>query len=143
VNKAGRKFSLFPNVYNAILFFILLILVIYYINLVKAAKTTTFDDAYMFIRYANNFLDGHGISWNPDGVQTYGVTSILYLAITTMARSILPNVDEGVLLTTLSASIGLLAIGVLAYTCSHFAVSSLQKKNRAALEDITPSGRRR
>jgi len=39
------------------------------------------------------------------------------------------NVDEGVLLTTLSASIGLLAIGVLAYTCSHFAVSSLQKKS--------------
>ncbi len=130
MNKAGRKFSLFPNVYNAyFIFLILLILVIYYINLVKAAKTTTFDDAYMFIRYANNFLDGHGISWNPDGVQTYGVTSILYLAITTMARGILPNVDEGVLLTTLSASIGLLAIGVLAYTCSHFAVSSLQKKS--------------
>ena len=132
MNKAGRKFSPFPyskNVYKAILFLLLSVLIIYYVNLVKAARATTFDDAYMFIRYANNFLGGHGISWNPDGVQTYGVTSILYLAITTLARSILPNVDVGVLLTTLSASIGLLAIGVLAYTCSRFAVSSLQKKS--------------
>ena len=115
--------------YNTILIFLLSTLIIYYINLVKTAGATTFDDAYMFIRYANNFLDGHGIAWNPDGVQTYGVTSILYFAITALARSILPNVDVGALLTTLSASIGLLAIGVLAYTCSQFAVSSLQKKS--------------
>jgi len=72
VNKAGRKFSLFPNVYNAILFFILLILVIYYINLVKAAKTTTFDDAYMFIRYANNFLDGTAYPGIPTAFKLMG-----------------------------------------------------------------------
>lgn len=39
----------------------------------------TFDDAYMFYRYAVNISHGLGISWNPDGVATYGMTSQLWV----------------------------------------------------------------
>jgi hypothetical protein len=114
-----------------VIFFILVLaaLVVYYINLVQVKGPTTFDDAYMFIRYADNFLAGHGIAWNPDGVQTYGTTSILYLAIITLARSVLQSVSAGALLAILSASFGLPAIAILAYTCSRFASSSLPKNS--------------
>lgn len=38
-----------------------------------------FDDAYMYVRYATHLNQGLGISWNPDGVQTYGCTGLSYL----------------------------------------------------------------
>jgi len=41
------------------------------------------DDAYMFSRYAHNILNNGAIAWNPDGVPTYGATSLLYLAVVT------------------------------------------------------------
>jgi len=37
-----------------------------------------FDDAYMFARYAANIRHGLGVSWNLDGVHTYGPTSLLW-----------------------------------------------------------------
>jgi hypothetical protein len=37
-----------------------------------------FDDAYMFARYAMNVRHGLGVSWNLDGVHTYGQTSPLW-----------------------------------------------------------------
>ena len=37
-----------------------------------------FDDAYMFARYAMNVRHGLGVSWNLDGVPTYGQTSLLW-----------------------------------------------------------------
>lgn len=42
-------------------------------------KLLSFDDAYMFYRYALNIAHGLGISWNPDGVHTYGMTSQLWV----------------------------------------------------------------
>jgi hypothetical protein len=36
------------------------------------------DDAFMFYRYAMNIRHGLGISWNPDGVHTYGETAPLW-----------------------------------------------------------------
>lgn len=41
----------------------------------------SFDDAYMFARYAGNLRHGLGFSWNPDGVPTYGPTSLLWTAV--------------------------------------------------------------
>jgi hypothetical protein len=38
----------------------------------------SFDDAYMFLRYAHNIRHGLGFSWNLDGVHTYGPTSLLW-----------------------------------------------------------------
>jgi hypothetical protein len=37
-----------------------------------------FDDAYMFYRYALHVREGLGVSWNPDGVHTYGQTAPLW-----------------------------------------------------------------
>jgi len=37
-----------------------------------------FDDSYMFYRYAMNMRHGLGMSWNLDGVHTYGETSLLW-----------------------------------------------------------------
>ncbi|MGI4755636.1 MAG: hypothetical protein ACRYGF_02175 [Janthinobacterium lividum] len=49
-----------------------------------AARRTPllFDDAYMFLRYAENLRHGLGYAWNPDGVHTYGPTSLLWSAAT-------------------------------------------------------------
>jgi len=41
-------------------------------------RPMTFDDAYMFYRYALNIRHGLGIAWNPDGVPTYGMTGLLW-----------------------------------------------------------------
>ncbi len=40
-----------------------------------------FDDAYMFYRYAIELRNGYGITWNPGGLPTYGVTSPLWLGV--------------------------------------------------------------
>jgi hypothetical protein len=42
-------------------------------------RPLTFDDAYMFYRYARNIRDGLGIAWNPDGIPTYGMTGQLWV----------------------------------------------------------------
>lgn len=47
------------------------------------------DDAYMFARYANNIRHGLGVSWNPDGVHTYGQTSLLW-SFAALVLSFLP-----------------------------------------------------
>ncbi|MGA8939832.1 MAG: hypothetical protein WB439_11780, partial [Acidobacteriaceae bacterium] len=40
-----------------------------------------FDDAYMFVRYAMNIRHGLGVSWNLNGVHTYGQTSLLWCGV--------------------------------------------------------------
>lgn len=74
---------------------------------------TTFDDSYMFFRYAGNVLDGHGIAWNPDGVQTYGVTSLLYLFVIVLTSWMFPAAGSGPVLTVTSFVLGSLAMAVL------------------------------
>ncbi|MEM7530784.1 MAG: hypothetical protein AAF639_01295 [Chloroflexota bacterium] len=39
------------------------------------------DDAYMFVRYADNLFSDGNVSWNPGGPPTFGLTSILYWAV--------------------------------------------------------------
>ncbi len=48
-----------------------------------------FDDAYMFARYAMNVRHGLGVSWNLDGVHTYGQTSPLW-GLVVLVLSFLP-----------------------------------------------------
>ncbi|MEM7530783.1 MAG: hypothetical protein AAF639_01290 [Chloroflexota bacterium] len=45
------------------------------------APDVVWDDAYMFVRYAHNFLHEGQISWNPQGPATFGLTSMLYWAV--------------------------------------------------------------
>jgi hypothetical protein len=131
VRQPKKSFSIFssPNVrfIGQILFFFALIS--YYAYLIVKSKPSTFDDAYMFLRYANNFLDGHGIAWNPDGVQTYGATSLLYLALVIIVQGIFQSVNPGTLLSALSTSLGFPAIIMIAYTCSYYAKSPALKRS--------------
>ncbi len=80
-----------------------------------------FDDAYMFIRYANNFRNGHEIAWNPGGEQTYGVTSLAYFAVVTLVKTLLPGIANGTLLVLVSTLAIMLAVMLLAGTCARFA----------------------
>jgi hypothetical protein len=64
------------------------------------------DDAYMFVRYATNIRHGLGISWNPNGVHTYGQTSLLWCGVVT-AFSYLPiSAGKTVILAARLSSIG-------------------------------------
>jgi hypothetical protein len=45
---------------------------------VSQRQPLLFDDAYMFARYAVNIRHGLGLSWNLNGVHTYGPTSLLW-----------------------------------------------------------------
>jgi len=69
------------------------------------------DDAYMFYRYAMNLRHGLGVSWNPDGVPTYGETSPLW-GLAVLLLSYLPLSATHVLMlgSCLCAAAGVAAI---------------------------------
>jgi hypothetical protein len=50
----------------------------------------TFDDAFMFTRYARNVQNGLGISWNLQGGPTFGLTSIPWMFFVLIATKFLP-----------------------------------------------------
>ncbi len=93
--------------------------ILIYLGAAARAGVTTFDDAYMFIRYAKHFLAGLGHAWNPDGVQIYGSTSLLHFGVVTLLRAILPFSDATIVLIA-SAGAGLLAMLALAWVCTRF-----------------------
>lgn len=64
------------------------------------------DDSYMFVRYADNFLSEGVLAWNPGGPATYGLTSILFLAIVIPVRAVLSNQPS------LTAALSSLACGI-------------------------------
>ena len=49
------------------------------------------DDAYMFLRYADNFLREGSLSWNPGGRPTYGLTSLLFLTVVLPVRVVVKH----------------------------------------------------
>lgn len=76
---------------------------------------TTLDDAYMYLRYAANLLDGKGFAWNSDGIQTYGVTSLPYLLAVTALRAL--HLAGGPLLMLLSWAFGGLFLVAVVLAC--------------------------
>lgn len=46
------------------------------------------DDAFIFFRYADNFLAGHGLTWNPGGERVEGYTSFLYMLVVVALRAL-------------------------------------------------------
>jgi hypothetical protein len=87
---------------------------------VLAFGPTDFDDAYMFLRYAHNLRDGHGLVWNPGEAPVFGVTSLAHVVVVTALEALLPRLDGGRLLQLASCAMGLLAVLVLAFTCARF-----------------------
>jgi hypothetical protein len=77
---------------------------------IQSFGQTTMDDAYMFARYAEHALEGLGLAWNPDGVQTYGSTSILFQILIVALRAALPRAGDSALLNSSSAIPGLLSL---------------------------------
>ena len=45
------------------------------------------DDAFVFFRYADNFLAGHGLTWNPGDDLVEGYTSVIYTLLLIVLRS--------------------------------------------------------
>jgi hypothetical protein len=72
----------------------------------------SFDDSYMFWRYALHLRQGLGLAWNPDGVPTYGLTSLPWvLGVLPFTWGPLP---AGMALPLASWLAGLAAIAVMA-----------------------------
>lgn len=91
--------------------------VAYVVRDVVAAGPTEFDDAYMYLRYARNLRDGHGLAWNA-GTPVNGVTSPLHLLVVTGLLSVAGGVDDGRLLQVASTGAGLLSLLALAAVCA-------------------------
>lgn len=53
--------------------------------------TVVWDDSYMFVRYADHFLAGQGVSWNPGEGPVYGLTSLGYFLVIVVFRALLPG----------------------------------------------------
>src|SRR5216683_1006054 len=68
-------------------------LVMLWVNLDRPLQ---FDDAFMFYRYALHLREGLGVSWNPDGTHTFGMTSPLW-GVLVWAGSFLPLAPEHLL----------------------------------------------
>ena len=72
-----------------------------------------FDDALMFVRYADHVRSGYGFAWNPGGPHTFGLTSLSWFGVTWLA-SFLPG-DPVAKLVGGSCLLGLAACMVLAF----------------------------
>ncbi|MGH9885709.1 MAG: hypothetical protein ACREBE_09285, partial [bacterium] len=91
----------------------------------RIARPESMDDAYMFVRYAKEFLAGHGHAWNPDGQQVFGLTGSLHFLLVLALVALLPLSDDRIV-TTASLLWGLLAFAALA----RVAVSALSGRLR-------------
>jgi hypothetical protein len=90
--------------------------VLYLKLLAFRSRHQDFDDAYMFARYAHHLTRGRGFAWNPDGVQTYGPTSLLYVLVVAAFHALVPPLGPGPLVTVASGLLGLGALALLVLT---------------------------
>lgn len=90
-------------------------------------QVSQFDDAYMFLRYAHNFLEGHGIRWNVQDPATYGISSLLYLFQIIALLKTVPLPDPQ-LLVFASFFDGLAALIVITETVCRHAFSGWMRK---------------
>lgn len=77
------------------------------------AEPTDFDDAYMYLRYAEHVLAGQGLAWNAGEEQVYGVTSLLHLAGVTVVRALAPGLSLAGVLGVASGAAALAFVAAL------------------------------
>ncbi len=87
----------------------------------RSRSEFTFEDAYMFFRYAVQLHHGFGISWNPGGPHTFGLTSLPWLFAVWTATFFSSAAAH--VLPTLSTATGMLALLLLASLFSRRASS--------------------
>jgi len=75
----------------------------------RLSSLSVWDDAYMFVRYADNLLDYGNLSWNPNADSTYGLTSLAYLIIVIPLRLIFQT-EPALVMILASLISGLLAL---------------------------------
>ena len=83
-----------------------------FVLLASSASQRTFvvfDDAYMFLRYADNFISSGEFSWNQSDGPAYGCTSAMQLFWATGLRYISPDLDGRDLLMGSSLFMGVAA----------------------------------
>lgn len=88
--------------------------------IVVNSQPTHFDDAYMFIRYANNLLAGHGHAWNPGGPAVFGSTSLLHVGVVTCLRGCLPGVSDATILLIAGTIPAALGMALTVFICARF-----------------------
>jgi hypothetical protein len=93
----------------------------------RIARPESMDDAYMFVRYAKEFLDGHGHAWNPDGQQVFGLTGSLHFLMVLALVALLPWSDDRIV-TTASLLWGVLAFAALAWVVVSAASGRLRER---------------
>ena len=87
----------------------------------RARADFTYEDAYMFFRYAVQLRHGYGISWNPGGPHTFGLTSLPWLIVVWLG-SFASSIPQH-LLPSLSTATGMLALLLLTWLFSRRASS--------------------
>ena len=81
------------------------------VSALSRAAPTDFDDAYMYLRYASNWLAGQGLAWNRGEGSVFGTSSLLHVAVVAAVRWTFPRMEPAGVLHVASsgAAIGLLA----------------------------------
>ena len=80
------------------------------------AQPALADDAFMFVRYADHFLAGHGLSWNPGEGPVYGISSLAHQLVVTAARALLPWSTDQILVFS-SCTAGIAGLSLLIHLC--------------------------
>lgn len=78
----------------------------------RLSSLSVWDDAYFFVRYADNFLNYGQLSWNFDGIPTYGLTSPAYLFIVIPLRLLFPT-EPALVMISASLISGLFTLLIL------------------------------
>jgi arabinofuranosyltransferase len=66
-----------------------LVLALGFLNaVVLQSSDQLLDDAFIFFRYVDNWIAGHGLSWNPGGERVEGYTSFLWVLVLAGPRAL-------------------------------------------------------
>jgi hypothetical protein len=94
-----------------------------------------FDDAFFFIRYADNFLATGSFSWNPGGEPTYGNTSQFYQLLVTLVHWLVGQ--NMVFSLSLASAIGAIVAVAATFGCCWISLASTSSNLRAATIAVT------
>ncbi len=93
----------------------------------RISSLSVWDDAYMFVRYADNFLDYGNLSWNPQAENTYGLTSLAYLIIVIPFRMIFQT-EPALVMILASLLSGLLAMLTMIWLLRRLVKNSVHRQ---------------
>lgn len=93
------------------------------------APPTDFDDAYMYMRYAEHALAGHGLAWNIGEASIFGVTSLLHLLMVSVVRWLGGRLDAAGVLQVASGSAAMALLAASVATAALLARTPTLRRN--------------